>query len=228
MQSNNGWKKRVWLDVARVGYDVILGKPWLTKHNPDINWCINTVSIGDYTWAGETVRRSLGFLLSAVQFARTTRTNTAEIFVVFVKFDDITAHSTKIESLTPGIRKLVEKYKRIFLGDLSAGLSPDQPENINIQLSGDSKPPLWLIIQLSPLKLENLEKQLLYLLEHGFVKPSQSPYGALVLFTKKKDGKLPMCIDYCALNKLTIKNRYSLPCIMTYLTHCKGQSILAS
>ena len=105
----------------------------------------------------------------------------------------------------------MEKYKKVFPGDLPSGLPPDRPENINIQLTSDSKNPLRPIIRLSPLELDDLEKQISYLLEHGFIKPSQSPYGAPVLFAKKKDGKLRMCIDYRALNKLTVKNKYPLP-----------------
>ena len=48
-------------------------------------------------------------------------------------------------------------------------------------------------------------------MEHGFIRPSKSPYGAPVLFVKKKDGSLRMCIDYRALNKITVKNKYLLP-----------------
>ena len=48
-------------------------------------------------------------------------------------------------------------------------------------------------------------------MQHGFIRPSKSLYGAPVLFVKKKDGSLRMCIDYRALNKITIKNRYPLP-----------------
>ena len=48
-------------------------------------------------------------------------------------------------------------------------------------------------------------------MEHGFIRPSKLPYGAPVLFVKKKDGSLRMCIDYRALNKITVKNKYPLP-----------------
>ena len=48
-------------------------------------------------------------------------------------------------------------------------------------------------------------------MESGFIRPSKSPYGAPVLFVKKKDGSLRMCIDYRALNKITVKNKYPLP-----------------
>ena len=64
---------------------------------------------------------------------------------------------------------------------------------------------------MAPIELKELETQLQELLDKGFVRPSVSPWGAPVLFVKKKDGTLRMCIDYKQINKVTIKNKYSLP-----------------
>nr|GFB41066.1 putative reverse transcriptase domain-containing protein [Tanacetum cinerariifolium] len=65
--------------------------------------------------------------------------------------------------------------------------------------------------RLALLEMKELAKQLQELSDKGFIRPSSSPWGALVLFVKKKDGSFSMCIDYRELNKLTIKNRYPLP-----------------
>ena len=65
--------------------------------------------------------------------------------------------------------------------------------------------------RLAPSEMEELSKQLQELLDKGFIRPSSSPWGAPVLFVKKKDGSFRMCIDYRGLNKLTVKNRYPLP-----------------
>ncbi|GKG13914.1 hypothetical protein Tco_0350874, partial [Tanacetum coccineum] len=65
--------------------------------------------------------------------------------------------------------------------------------------------------RLAPSELKELSDQLKELLEKGFIRPSSSPWGAPVLFIKKKDGSFRMCIDYSELNKLTVKNRYPLP-----------------
>ena len=67
--------------------------------------------------------------------------------------------------------------------------------------------------RLAPSEMQKLSDQLKELLDKGFIKPSSSPWGAQVLFVKKKDGSFRMCIDYRELNKLTIKNRYLLPSI---------------
>ena len=64
---------------------------------------------------------------------------------------------------------------------------------------------------MSPLELEEAKKQIDSMLEHGFVRPSDSPYCALVLFIPKKNWSLRFCIDYRSLNKKTVKNRYPLP-----------------
>ena len=66
-------------------------------------------------------------------------------------------------------------------------------------------------ISKAPAKLKELKQQLQELLDKNFIHPSYSKWGAPVLFVKKKDGSLRMCIDYCELNKVTIKNKYLLP-----------------
>jgi len=65
--------------------------------------------------------------------------------------------------------------------------------------------------RMAPAKLAELRTQLQELLDKGLIQPSVSPWRAPVLFVKKKDGSLRLCIDYRELNKVTIKNKYSLP-----------------
>nr|GEX04495.1 hypothetical protein [Tanacetum cinerariifolium] len=72
---------------------------------------------------------------------------------------------------------------------------------------------------------EDLSDQLKELADKGFIRPSSSPWGALVLFVKKKDGSFQMCIDYRDLNKLTVKNRYPLPRIDDLFDQLQGSSV---
>jgi hypothetical protein len=74
-------------------------------------------------------------------------------------------------------------------------------------------------------ELKDLKVQLEELLAKGYIKPSKSPYGALVLFVHKKDGTLRMCVDYRALNKATVKNRYPLPRINDIFDHLSGSKV---
>ena len=71
-------------------------------------------------------------------------------------------------------------------------------------------------------ELVELKKQLQELLEKGFIWPSVSPWGAPVLFVKKKDGSLRLCIDYRRLNQVTVKNQYPLPHIDDLFDHLRG------
>ncbi|GJW52477.1 putative reverse transcriptase domain-containing protein [Tanacetum coccineum] len=80
---------------------------------------------------------------------------------------------------------------------------------------------------LAPSELEELSGQLKELQDKGFIRPSSSPWGALVLFVKKKDGSFRMCIDYRELNKLTIKNRYPLPRIYDLFDQLQGSSFFS-
>ena len=77
---------------------------------------------------------------------------------------------------------------------------------------------------MAPAELKELKEQLKDLLDKGFMRPSVSPWGALVLFMRKKDGTLHMCIDYHQLNKVTIKNKYPLPRINDLFDQLQGAS----
>ncbi|GJX19065.1 putative reverse transcriptase domain-containing protein [Tanacetum coccineum] len=79
--------------------------------------------------------------------------------------------------------------------------------------------------RLAPSEMEELSTQLQELSDKGFIRPSSSPWGAPVLFVKKKDGSFQMCIDYRKLNKLTIKNRYPLPRIDDLFDQLQGSSV---
>ncbi|GJS68398.1 putative reverse transcriptase domain-containing protein [Tanacetum coccineum] len=79
--------------------------------------------------------------------------------------------------------------------------------------------------RLAPSEMEELSAQLHELSDKGFIRPSSSPWGASVLFVKKKDGSFRMCIDYRELNKLTVKNRYPLPRINDLFDQLQGSSV---
>nr|GFB30092.1 putative reverse transcriptase domain-containing protein [Tanacetum cinerariifolium] len=79
--------------------------------------------------------------------------------------------------------------------------------------------------QLAPSGMKDLSEQLKELSDKGFIRPSSSPWGAPVLFVKKKDGSFRMCIVYWELNKLTVKNRYPLPRIDDLFDQFQGSSV---
>ena len=76
--------------------------------------------------------------------------------------------------------------------------------------------------RMAPVELHELKVQLQKLLDKGFISPSTSPWGAPVLFAKNKDKTLRLCIDYRHLNKVTIKNQYSLSRIDDFFDQLRG------
>ena len=109
------------------------------------------------------------------------------------------------------IREVLGKYKDVFTNELPQELPPKRKVDHKIEVIPGSEPPSKAPYQLNQKELLELKKQLNDLLSRGYIRPNKSPYGAPMLFVDKKDGKLRMCIDYRALNKVTIKNNYPLP-----------------
>ncbi|GJS93389.1 putative reverse transcriptase domain-containing protein [Tanacetum coccineum] len=105
---------------------------------------------------------------------------------------------------------IVRDFPDVFPKDLS-GLPPTRQVEFQIDLIPGAAPVARTPYRLTSSKMKELSEQLKELSDKGFIRPSSSPWGAPVLFVKKKDGSLRMCIDYQELNKLTVKNRYPLP-----------------
>nr|GEU64174.1 putative reverse transcriptase domain-containing protein [Tanacetum cinerariifolium] len=102
---------------------------------------------------------------------------------------------------------VVQDYPEVFSKDLP-GLPPARAVEFHIDLIPGAAPVGRAPYRLAPSEMKELSGQLQELFEKGFIRPSSSPWGAPVLFVKKKDGLFRMCIDYRELNKLTVKNRY--------------------
>ncbi|GJR70211.1 putative reverse transcriptase domain-containing protein [Tanacetum coccineum] len=105
------------------------------------------------------------------------------------------------------------------------GLPPPRQVEFRIDLIPGAAPVARAPYRLAPSEMKELSKQLQELSEKGFIRPSSSPWGALVLFVKKKDGSFRMCIDFQELNKLTTKNRYPLPRIDDLFDQLQGSSV---
>ncbi|GJZ35205.1 putative reverse transcriptase domain-containing protein [Tanacetum coccineum] len=104
----------------------------------------------------------------------------------------------------------IRDFPEVFLEDLP-GLPPMRQAKFQIELVPGATPVARAPYRLAPSELQELSTQQQELSDKGFIRPSSSPWGAPVLFVKKKDGSFRMCIDYRELNKLTVKNRYLFP-----------------
>ncbi|GJY84148.1 putative reverse transcriptase domain-containing protein [Tanacetum coccineum] len=116
---------------------------------------------------------------------------------------------------------VVRDFPKVFPDDLS-GLPPIREIEFRIELIPRATLVAKSPYRLAPYELEELSGQLKELQDKGFIRPSSSPWGASVLFVKKKDGSFRMCIDYRELNKLTVKNRYPLPRIDDLFDQLQG------
>ena len=114
------------------------------------------------------------------------------------------------ERLDLDLPQVVCECVDVFPNELP-GLPPQRVVDFDIELHPGTSPISMTLHRMAPVELQELRVQLQELLDKGFIRPSTSPWGAPVLFSKKKDKTLRLCIDYRQLNKVTIKNRYPLP-----------------
>ena len=119
---------------------------------------------------------------------------------------------------------VVREFPNVFPDDI-AGLPPNREVEFTIDLIPGTKPISIPPYRMAPAELRELKAQLQELLSKGFIQPSIYPWGALVLFMKKKDGSLQLCIDYRQLNKVTIHNQYPLPRIDELLDQLQGSRV---
>ena len=115
----------------------------------------------------------------------------------------------------------------MFPTDLPNGLPPRRLIDHTIETEPEAKAPVRPIYRLSFAEMNELKKQLEELTDKGFIRPSTSPFGAPVIFVKKKDGSLRMCVDYRGLNKITKKNSYPLPRIDDLFDRLHGATVFS-
>src|SRR3989442_11297372 len=121
---------------------------------------------------------------------------------------------------------VVREFPDVFPEELP-GLPPDRGVEMTIEVVPGMAPISVTPYRMAPLELEELKKQLQELLDKGFIRPSVSPWGAPVLFVKKKDGTMRMCIDYRRMNQATVKNKYPLPRMDDLFDQLQGAKVFS-
>jgi hypothetical protein len=124
------------------------------------------------------------------------------------------------------IIKVVSEFPDVFPEDLP-GMPPERKVEFAIELFPGTAPISKRAYRVSGPELVELKKQIDELLEKGYIRPSISPWVAPVLFVEKKDGTRRMCINYRALNEVTIKNKYPLPRIEDLFDQLRGASVFS-
>lgn len=214
------------------GYDLILGMPWLEKVNPQIDWRTKSLTFHQENARHILQSDSTLYLLSEVELKRAVRKQQIQsMYMVRHQPDPVqelpsnSATSTPVSAVPPR-HPIVEEYRDVF-GDLPAGLPPQRAMDHRIELVPGASPQSRPTYRMSPAELDELKKQLDQLLASGFIQPSKSPFGAPILFVKKKDGSMRMCVDYRALNGITIKNSYPLPRIDELFDRLQGAKVFS-
>ena len=121
---------------------------------------------------------------------------------------------------------VVNEFEDVFPEELP-GLPPEREIEFEIELLPGVSPISQAPYRMAPVELKELKEQLQELVDKGFVRPSFSPWGAPVLFVKKKDGSMRLCIDYRQLNKVTVRNKYPLPRIEDLFDQLQGATVFS-
>ena len=120
----------------------------------------------------------------------------------------------------------VREFPEVFPEEL-VGLPPPREVEFSISLMPGATPISISSYRMAPAEMLELMRQIQDLLRKGFIRPSASPWGAPVLFVRKKDGSLRLCVDYRKLNQVTIKNKYPLPRIDDLFDQLKGAKVFS-
>ena len=201
---------------------MILGMDWLSRHQVMVDCRMKRVTLrtpneDEVTFIGE-MSNHLSNVIS-VATARKMVRKKCEAYLDYV-IDTVKARPSVSDIRT------VSDFSDVFSEELP-GLLPHREIEFAIDVVLGATPAFITPYRMAPLELKELKFQLQELLEKRFIRPSVSPWGAPVLFVKKKDGTLRLCIDYRQLNKLTIKNKYPLPIIDDLFDQLKGASIFS-
>ncbi|GBG80095.1 hypothetical protein CBR_g30462 [Chara braunii] len=217
----------VTFDILNTDFDIILGMPWLASADHTVNFHRRTLSIRDAF--GVEVACTIPLLhpsircqvVTAKSFRATCAYEEAEeIGLCFLRTVAVADSSPTDLSLDPRVVRLLDELADIF--ESPTGVVPDWPISHEIILEAGVVPPKGCIYRMSEEELEVLRAQLDDLLAKGWIRPSSSPYGAPVLFVRKKNKDLRLCIDYCKLNVQTVKNAGPLPRIDDLLERLGG------
>ena len=171
---------------------LVLGYPWLVKHNPRLDWLTGQVQ----EWGPKCVGRCI-----------------QESHASSSEFNAVSAHITT-DSQYPDLTSVPQCYhhlKEVFNKTKATSLPPHRPYDCGIDLLPGAAIPKGRLYSMSNPERQAMNEYIEASLENGLIRPSSSPAGAGFFFVKKKDGSLRPCIDYSPLNNITIKNRYPLP-----------------
>ncbi|KAA0052124.1 ty3-gypsy retrotransposon protein [Cucumis melo var. makuwa] len=210
------------LVLDMLDFDVILGMDWLAANHASIDCsrkevAFNPPSMASFKFKGEG-SRSLPQVISAMRASKLLSQGTWSILASVV--------DTREVDVSLSSEPVVRDYPDVFPEELPR-LPPHREIEFAIELESGTVPISRAPYRMAPAELKELKVQLQEFLDKGFIRQSVSPWGAPVLFVKKKDGSMPLCIDYKELSKVTVKNIYSLPRIDDLFDQLQGATVFS-
>ena len=193
-------------------FDVVLGVEWLQQTSPIIDW-----NAGELSFPKDTARLNM---ISATELPTMLQQDDT-VFLCSVTSSQV----PKVDD--PKLQALLQEYQDVFPDKLPLELPPDRGCSFRITLVPEARPVVRPLRRFSPADMESLTKEVSQLLEAGLIKPSESEFGAQVLFVDKKDGTRRMCVDYRSLNESTVRDNYPLPRIDEIFDRLSGAKIFS-
>ena len=201
-------------------FDIVLGMDWLSKHRATLDCYKKEVRLVRPEEPGvifRGIRREITPSLINAMTASKMLWKGCQGYLAFVV--DRRQEGTRLEDIP-----IVKYFPDVFPDDI-LGLPLDREVKFTIDLISGTEPISIPPYRMAPTELRELKAQLEELLSKGFIRLSISPWGAPVLFVKKKNGSLRLCIDYRQLNRVTIRNQYPLPRINELFDQLQGSQV---
>jgi hypothetical protein len=193
-----------------MAYDIIIGTDWMEKFNPHVSFQNRKITVAEQSVEMENIREDLIRECTLIQAWEVENLLKEDKIVEMVVWS-LTKNDEKVKGdHNAQIDAVLEEFADVFSNDLRP--PPDRgTHNFKIRTVAGAKPQVRRHGRLSEREMEEMKKKIKELLETGYIKPSASPWSAPILFVRKKDGTLRLCINYRALNAVTLWDKYPLP-----------------
>ncbi|KAL0188352.1 hypothetical protein M9458_015451, partial [Cirrhinus mrigala] len=200
-------EEEIWLLVLKGStIDVVLGRPWLARHNPILSWGSGEIlKWGKTCWPECFPKLPLRATVSIPMCSTTIE--------------------SPVEKQSVNIPPCYSSFQDVFCPKRAARLPPHRPWDCAIDLLPDASVPQGRIFPLSIPETKAMEEYIQEALQQGYIRPSTSPAASSFFFIAKKDGGLRPCIDYRALNKGTVKFKYPLPLVPAAIEKLRGAKV---
>lgn len=245
-----GFTQEVKLTVTELspGFDIFLGEEWNRRNGviADYGYSTDERSVEPSLWLRRSRTRLYprtqqqaaipkaddggAHVLSAVQayrlLSRSAKSGGTPAFVAIVRWDSGEDTDEPMSDKDKRLKELLERYADVFEAPTLGEYQELTPEAIRLQPG--ALPPNRPTMRLSVKERQECESMLQDALKKGWIQVSSSAFGAPVLFVPKPDGTMRMCVDYRALNQLTVKNKYPLPRIDELMDNLAGATVFSS